>query len=118
MPRILWNEDKIMSIKTQFLLLIFLPGLFLIPTASAEPSTQVQSSIQSIVLDVQNMTCPMCKFTIKKALSAVEGTKKVSVNFEDKTATITFSPQKTNSNALIKAITNAGYPATVQSSKN
>ena len=103
-----------MSIKTQFLLLSLLSGLILIPTSYAESSNQVQNSNQSIVLDVQNMTCAMCKFTIKKALTAVEGTKKVSVNYEDKTASVTFNPQKTNTEALIKAITNAGYPATAQ----
>ena len=103
-----------MSIKTQFLLLSFLSGLMLIPATHAESSSQVQNSNQSIVLDVQNMTCAMCKITIKKALTSVEGTNKVSVNYEDKTATVTFNPQKTNTKALIKAITNAGYPATVQ----
>jgi mercuric ion binding protein len=60
----------------------------------------------------------MCKFTIKKALSSVEGTKQVSVNYEDKTAKVIFNSQKTNTGALIKAITNAGYPATVQFTKN
>ena len=103
-----------MSIKTQFLLFSLLSGLIHIPTSYAESSSQAQNSNQSIVLDVQNMTCAMCKFTIKKALTSVKGTKKVSVNYEDKTAIVTFNPQKTNTKALIKAITNAGYPATVQ----
>lgn len=107
-----------LPIKTQFLLLSILSGLLSIPTSYAELSDQEQNSNQSIVLDVQNMTCVMCKFTIKKALSSVEGTKKVTVNFENKTANVTFNPQKTNSNALIKAITNAGYPATVQPTRN
>lgn len=118
MPLISWDKDKMLPIKTQFLLLSILSGLLSIPTSYAEPSGQEQNSNQSIVLDVQNMTCAMCKFTIKKALSSVEGTKKVTVNFEDKTANVTFNPQKTNSNALIKAITNAGYPATVQPTRN
>ena len=106
-----------MSIKTQFLLLSLLFGLLLMPTIYAEPSSQIQNSSQTIVLNVQNMTCSMCKFTIKKALSSVAGTEKVRINFEDKTATVMFNPQKTNSSALTKAITNAGYPATVQSTK-
>jgi len=106
-----------MSIKTQFLLLNILFGSLFAPTIYAEPSSQLQNSSQTVVLNVQNMTCPMCKFTIKKALSSVAGTENVSINFEDKTATITFNPKKTNSNALTKAITNAGYPATAQASK-
>ena len=104
-----------MSIKTLLLLFGLLFGLVRVQTIHAEPSNPLQSSRQTVVLNVQNMTCSMCKFTIKKALSSVAGTEKVSVNFENKTATVSFNPQKTNNNALIKAITNAGYPATIQS---
>ena len=106
-----------MSNKTLSLLLSVLLGLLLMPTIYAEPSSQVQSSSQNVVLNVQNMTCSMCKYTIKKALSSVSGTENVSINFEDKTATVTFNPQKTNSSALTTATTNAGYPTTVQSTK-
>ena len=105
-----------MSIKA-LLLLSGLSGLLFMPTLYAEPSSQVRNSSQTIVLDVQNMTCPMCKFTIKKSLSAVAGTENISINYADKTATVTFDPQQTNSNALTTAVTNAGYPATIQSSE-
>lgn len=106
-----------MSLKVQILLFSLLSGVFFVPTAYAESSSQILNNEQSIVLEVQNMTCAMCKFTIKKALSSVEGTKKVSVNFEDKTTKVIFNPQKTNIEALIKAITNSGYPATIQPTK-
>ena len=106
-----------MSLKTLFLLLSLLFGMLLIQTTQAESLSQVQKSSQTIVLDMQNMTCSLCKFTIKKALSSVTGTEKVSINFEDKTATVIFNPQKTTSKDLIKASTNAGYPATVRSTK-
>ena len=106
-----------MSIKTLSLLSNVLLGLLLMPTTYAGPSDQKQNSNQTVILNVQNMTCPMCKFTIKKALSSVLGTENISINYAKKTATVTFNPQQTNSDALIKAITNAGYPATVQSTK-
>ena len=105
-----------MSIKT-LLLLSGLSGLFFIPTLYAESSSQVHNGSQTIVLDVHNMTCPMCKFTIKKSLSAVAGTENISINYADKTATVTFNPQQTSSDALTTAVTNAGYPATLQSSE-
>jgi len=103
-----------MFIKTLLLLVGLLFGLVCVPTIHAEPSNQILSSRQTVVLNIQNMTCLMCKFTIKKALSSVAGTEKVSVNYEDKTATVTFNPQQANNSVLINAITNAGYPATVQ----
>jgi mercuric ion binding protein len=106
-----------MSIKTLLLVVSLLSGLFAMPTSYAESSGQVQNNSQTLVFNVQNMTCSMCKYTIKKALSSVAGTEKISINFEDKTATVTFDPKKTNSNALTKAIANAGYPATVQATK-
>ena len=103
-----------MSIKTLSLLLNVLLGLLLMPTAYAGPADKKQNSNQTVILNVQNMTCPMCKFTIKKALSSVSGTENISINYAHKTATVSFNPQLTNNDALIKAITNAGYPATVQ----
>lgn len=66
---------------------------------------------------MQNMTCAMCKITIKKALQGVDGVQEVNVNSDIKTATVTFDSQKTNSKALIKATTHAGYPATVRQAK-
>ena len=107
-----------MSIKIQMLLFSLLSGVCFVPTAYAKAPSQIQNKEQSIVLDVQNMSCSMCKFTIKKALSSVNGTKQVNVDYEDKTAKVIFNSQKTNADALIKAITNAGYPATIQSTKN
>ena len=101
-----------MTLKTLLLALSLLSGLFLINTSQAEPIVQVQNSHQTVTLDMQNMTCAMCKITIKRALQGVDGVQVVNVDPESKTSTVTFSPQKTTIEALIKATTNAGYPAT------
>jgi len=109
-----------MTIKSLLLTLILLAApLLIMQTAHAEAAVQVQkqNSSQSVTLDMQNMTCAMCKFTIKKALQGVEGVQKVSVDADAKTADVTFDPQKTSIEALIKATTNAGYPATVHQPK-
>jgi mercuric ion binding protein len=106
-----------MTSKTLFLAISIFAGLILIQTIQAEPPVQVQSNSQSVTLDMQNMTCAMCKITIKKALQGVNGVQVVNVDSDTKTATVTFDPQKTNSEALIKATTNAGYPATVRQSE-
>jgi len=110
-----------MTIKTVCLILSLLAVPLLMQTAHAEAADPVQlqnqNSSQSVILDMQNMTCAMCKITIKKALQGVEGVQKVSVNADSKTADIMFDPQKTSIEALIKATTNAGYPATVHQPK-
>ncbi len=106
-----------MTIKTLLLTLSLLAAPLLMQTAHAEAAVPVQlqkqNSSQAVTLDMQNMTCAMCKITIKKALQGVEGVQKVSVDADAKTADVTFDPQKTSIEALIKATTNAGYPATV-----
>jgi mercuric ion binding protein len=103
-----------MNIKIIFLALSLLAGFFSMSAIYAKSSVQVQNSSQSVTLDVQNMTCAMCKFTIKKALQGVDGVRKVTVDYDNKTAGVKFDPTKTNKEALIKATTNAGYPATIQ----
>jgi mercuric ion binding protein len=105
-----------MFIKLIFLCSLFVSGLSLTSTVYAKSSVEVQKNLQTAVFDVQNMTCPMCKFTIKKALS-LKGTDKVSVDYDNKTATVIFDPGQTNQAALIKAMTNAGYPASTQKAK-
>jgi periplasmic mercuric ion binding protein len=64
---------------------------------------------QTVKLAVSGMYCAACPVTVQKSLSAVPGVGKVTVSFEQKSATVTFDDKKTNLEALIKATTNAGY---------
>jgi periplasmic mercuric ion binding protein len=106
-----------MTLKTILLMLSLLAASLLLQTAHAEAAVPVQvqkqQTSQSVILDMQNMTCALCKFTIKKALQGVEGVEKANVDYDSKTASVTFNSQKTSVDALIKATTAAGYPATV-----
>ncbi len=86
--------------------------LFLVITAL--PLVSLAAAPQTVVLDVPGMTCQFCPITIRKALEKVDGVIEAKVVFENKTATVTFDPDKTNVEALIKATTNAGYPATLK----
>ncbi len=110
-----------MTIKTVCLILSLLAAPLLMQTAHAEAAVPVQlqnqNSSQSVMLDVQNMTCAMCPITIRKALQGVDGVNKANVDFASKTASVTFDPQKTSIEDLIKATINAGYPATVHQPK-
>jgi periplasmic mercuric ion binding protein len=81
--------------------------LLLMPLAAA-------AAPQTAVLDVQNMTCGLCPVTVKKSLEKVPGVSQARVDFQKKTATVTFDADKTNASALVKATTNAGFPSTVQ----
>jgi periplasmic mercuric ion binding protein len=67
---------------------------------------------QTVVLDVHNMTCELCPITVKKALDKTPGVASTKIDFEKKTATVKFDPDRADVAALIKATTNAGYPST------
>jgi len=67
---------------------------------------------QTVVLDVQNMTCELCPITVKKALDKVPGVAATKIDLAKKTATVKFDPERATVAALVKATTNAGYPST------
>lgn len=71
------------------------------------------SAPQSVTLAVENMTCRACPITVRKSLQKVPGVTDVRVDFDRRTATVTFDPQRTSVEALQRATTNAGYPSTV-----
>jgi len=78
------------------------------------PFTIFAGSVQTVTLDVQNMTCAICPITVKKALERVPGVTAAKVDFDKKTASISFDPDKANLAALTKATADAGYPSSVQ----
>ena len=78
------------------------------------PFAALAATPQTAVLDVQNMSCNLCPVTVKKSLEHVPGVSQARIDFEKKTATVTFDANKTTAAALVKATTDAGYPSTVR----
>lgn len=85
----------------------------LIAAIVASPFTLFAGVLQTVTLDVQNMTCAVCPITVKKALERVSGVTEVKVDFDKKTATLSFDPDKASLAALTKATADAGYPSSV-----
>ncbi len=72
------------------------------------------AELQTIKLEVDNMTCSMCPYTVKKALKKVDGVTAVKARYEgggEGWAEVTFDPAKADVQQLIRASTEAGYPA-------
>ena len=86
----------------------------LIALLAAIPLTVLAATPKTVTLAVQNMTCELCPITVKKSLEKVPGVSAVKVDFDKKTATVTYDADKTKPEALTSATTNAGYPSTVQ----
>ena len=68
---------------------------------------------QTTTLAVENMTCGTCPIVVKKALEKVPGVSATTVDFDKKTATVTFDPDKATTARLTQATTEAGFPSRV-----
>ena len=66
---------------------------------------------QAVTLAVENMTCGTCPIVVHKALQRVPGVSTVEINFEEKTAHVTFDPDKTSVAQMTHATTDAGFPS-------
>jgi len=84
-----------------------LTALLFASLAAAEPP-------RTVTLDVRNMTCGTCPLVVRKALECVPGVSAAAVDFEHKTATVTFDPNRVKPAALTEATTNAGFPSTLK----
>ena len=82
--------------------IVLLTALVADPTLAAE---------QTVILNVDNMTCPACAPVVKKSLMRIEGVIISDLSTETNTATVTFDDAKTGVAALIDATTSAGYPS-------
>jgi periplasmic mercuric ion binding protein len=77
-------------------------------------SASAWTTSKTVTLNVPGMTCPPCPVTVKKALNRIDGVSKIEVRYEKKLASVTFDDAKTNTQALIKATTDAGFPSEEQ----
>jgi mercuric ion binding protein len=89
----------------------------LIAVLLALPVAAFAAGPQTVVLDVQKMTCALCSVTVKKALEKVPGVAEANIDYDHKTAMVKFDPEKASPAVLVKATTDAGFPATPHSSK-
>ncbi|MGR8980208.1 MAG: cation transporter [Gammaproteobacteria bacterium] len=81
---------------------------FLLAASSAWAGT-----VQSVVLSIPGMDCPVCPITIKKSLQKVEGVNTVDVSYENKTAAVSYDSGLTDISRLLKATEEVGYPSEV-----
>jgi mercuric ion binding protein len=73
--------------------------------------TALAAPPQTATLSVENMTCGTCPIVVKKALEKVPGVSATAVDFDKKTATVTFDPDKATTARLTQATTEAGFPS-------
>ena len=69
------------------------------------------SAEQTVSMNVERMTCALCPLTVRKAMERVDGVQHVEVDYNTKTATVTFDDTKTTAADVAQASTDVGYPA-------
>ena len=67
-----------------------------------------------VVLDVPGMNCSLCPISVKKALERVPGVFEAKADLATRSAEATFDPDRATPEALARAVTNAGYPASIR----
>lgn len=60
------------------------------------------------------MTCSLCPITVRKALERAPGVLEAKASLAQKTAQAKYDPGKTSPEALARAVSEAGFPATVR----
>ncbi|MGP6175075.1 heavy metal translocating P-type ATPase [Corynebacterium sp. A21] len=81
--------------------------------------TQTQPPLDLIQVDlgVTGMTCTSCSSRVERKLNKVEGVE-ATVNYATESASVTFDPNKVDTEKLIATIENTGYGAFTMSSES
>ncbi len=69
--------------------------------------------MQTVNIKIDGMTCDGCVKSVEQALSVIQGVKKIKVDLEKRSATVSFAHSSTNTQALINAIEDAGFDASI-----
>lgn len=91
---------------------VFLAIVFGLSLSAALPA---MSAEQTVSMSVEKMTCALCPVTVRIAMERVDGVQNVEVDYDDKTAIVTFDDTKTTVADVAQASTDVGYPATLVS---
>lgn len=86
---------------------------FLLLIALSMASFATWAKPDTVTLSVPGMTCAVCPITVRKALERVDGVATAKVDYESKTAVVTFDDSLTSVQKLQEATSNVGYPSEV-----
>ena len=74
-------------------------------SAQKKEKASVNTKLETASFTIEGMTCPMgCAATIEQKLSKMDGVEKAKVDFDSKTATISFDPAKQNTDRFKKTV--------------
>lgn len=74
--------------------------------------------MQKVKFNIQGMTCSSCSAHVEKAVKKLEGIKEINVNLLSNNMTVKYDENKLDNNQIIKAVTDAGYGASIEKENN
>ncbi len=89
---------------------VFLAIVFGVSLSAGLPAISAE---QTVSMNIERMSCALCPLTVRKAMERVDGVQHVNVDYDTKTATVTFDDSKTTATDVAQASTDVGYPATL-----
>lgn len=69
--------------------------------------------MKSIIVNIQGMSCGHCSAAVERAVKGIAGISDIKVSLADKNAHISFDENQTNTDAILTAITEEGYQASL-----
>jgi len=70
--------------------------------------------VKKVTLNIEGMHCNSCASGIQLVLQGTDGVVNASANYDSKKGEVEFDEEKTNIDAIVKAIEQLGYKATAQ----
>ena len=98
-------------------ILLFCFALLTTSVVAITPALADSKHLETVVLEVDDMTCNMCPITVKKALRKLDGVEKVTAKYEghgEGWAKVTYDPHKVSIDDLTFTTEEAGYPSRVK----
>lgn len=83
-----------------------------VETRASNSAASVANTAQAR-FKIEGMTCGSCNLAVKMAAEKVDGVSKAGASHKTKQAWAAYDPAKTNPKVIAKAITAAGYRATI-----
>ncbi len=84
------------------------------PAVTGDDATSKLPNHQTLILDIDGMTCQACASRIEKVLNKKPAIAAADVNFANEVAHIQFDPEQTTAEQILEWVTKTGFHATLQ----
>ena len=94
---------------------MILPIVFLSMAAMHAQNSGAQE--QTVTMHVSGMTCGTCPISVRHRALQLKGVHAAAADLDTATATVTYEDSEQSPQAIARAITKLGYPATIRKAK-